>query len=110
MRPADVISSDLRDRLDAARDYLYITIEWFDRGSPQCRGRDFGFWRIRAGPVGWESRPPGPELRYGQASPHEYDGPLIAESGKTLEEAVAFTLDRAEPRWPSSDCRRQGPS
>lgn len=98
MRPTDVIPSDLRDRLDAARDHLDITVEWFGRGSPECHGRDFGFWRVRAGPAGWPQRPKR-EYRYGERRDEAEDGPLGVEWPR-LDEVIVRALDQADRRWP----------
>lgn len=107
MRPSELIPSDLRDHLDAARDYLDITIEWFDRGSPECRGRDFGFWRMCAGPLGWPQRPKR-ECRYGERREPE-DGPCITE-GYGLANVIRMALDHAERRWPTDHSSRSAPT
>jgi hypothetical protein len=99
VRPSDVISSELRDRLDAARDYLDITIEWHERGSPHCHGRDFGFRRIMAGPAGWPQRPKR-EYRYGDRRDEVEDGPCIVEWDR-LDRVIERALDHAERRWPA---------
>jgi hypothetical protein len=97
VRPSDVISSELRDRLDAARDYLDITIEWHDADSPLCRGRVGGFWRVCAGPAGWPWRP-AREYRYGERRNEVEDGPCIVEWDR-LAAVIARALDEGERRW-----------
>jgi hypothetical protein len=100
VRPIDLIPSDLRDRLDAAREYLDISIEWFDEGAPECCGRAGGFWRVRAGPAGWPQRPRR-EYRYGERRDQTEDGPLSVEWHR-LGAVIAKALDAAERRWPES--------
>ena len=96
MRPTDLIPSNVRDRLDAAREHLHVTIEWIERGDARCCGRDFGFWCVMTGPDGWQHRPKR-EHRYGEPSPIEERGPCTAE-WTDLAATIKSALDLAEKR------------
>jgi hypothetical protein len=97
--PDSPIPQPLRDRLDAAREYLEVTCRWFERGSKECWGRDFGFWEVCAGPEGWTRRPKVENARYGQPTTEKNEGPCIAQSWE-LPGAITMALDYAERVWP----------
>ncbi len=97
------IPQSLRDRLDAARDYLHVEVRLIPRGHADCQGRDFDVHQVRIGPLGWE-RTPSPEIApsiYEQAAKHTSanEGPATVEAGD-LERALAAALDHADARWP----------
>jgi hypothetical protein len=98
-----MISSDLRDRLDAAREELDVDIQWFERGDPRCCGRDFGFWHICVGPYGWrdtavrQAEWARTHLSYGRVNPELVNAPhhCIAE-GWDLSRCLEMALHTAE--------------
>ena len=102
----DVISSQLRDRLDAARERLHIEIRWYEPGTPEHKaiayGRTFGFWIVRIGPDGWQHRPPDPDADLPIALRRRSAinaGPTDAH-GHDLEGTMAMALDEADRSWP----------
>ncbi len=103
MRPPECIPSDLRDRLDAAREELDVDVEWVERGDPRCMGRDFGYWRVRAGRYGWREmdarRQAWRDGNYGvtmdPSIPPDAPSACTAE-GTGLAECIVAALDLAE--------------
>ncbi len=97
------IPQPLRDRLDAARDYLHVEVRLIPRGHADCRGRDFDVHQVRIGPLGWErtASPAGVPSIYEQAAIHATAslGPATVEAGD-VERALAAALDHADARWP----------
>ena len=91
----------LRDRLDAARERLDVTIDRVETGDRRSHGRAFAFWEVMAGPIGWRDRPPldlSPGVRPG--TPESAGrGPCTVEA-TDLAVAVTGCLDMADRMWP----------
>lgn len=77
---------------------MHVSIDWVEPGSPRSYGRAFGFWVVRAGPLGWERRPPD-NRRYGEPRAEIEEGPFIVE-WPDLPATINTVLDYAEGRWP----------
>lgn len=105
MRPATPIPDDLRDRLDAAREFLDFEIEWVEKGDPRCYGRQFGFWVVTAAPYGWRE-----QLAAWRASrpvcgiePPPAPCPMwVRMEWPDLAHTLRRVMDEAERKWPAA--------
>ncbi|CAG0995392.1 hypothetical protein PHYC_02529 [Phycisphaerales bacterium] len=92
MPPPALVNAAVAARLAEAREHLRVEAEWVEPPDPRCHGRQFGFWRVQAGPkdVPWFR----PDPNAHRAVPTDRPGPCIAE-GRDLSQVTSLALDGA---------------